>query len=89
MSTPFHGCPICLFVQDSKTRIWHRLLPESSLNISGPDLRELICNRFGNTKCINTTPETSEQGSPGEETSAEVQSYNWIQFLLSTIPPTP
>jgi hypothetical protein len=59
MQTPYIGCPICLFVQNSKTRIWCRALPESSVYISAVDLRELICNRFalGNVGCLNTTNE--------------------------------
>jgi hypothetical protein len=59
MSSSWKACSICLFVQNSKTGIWCRALPESSVYVSSIDLQELICNRLSpNTKeCLNTTNE--------------------------------
>jgi hypothetical protein len=77
MQTPYIGCPICLFVQNSETKIWCRALPESSVYISAVDLRELICNRFalGDKHCINTTSETPE----------EDPDFNRMRFLIETL----
>jgi|GEM_PF-950435 len=47
MNTQFLGCPLCLFVRDSETGIWMRVLPNFIIRVDDEELNLLMCKRFG------------------------------------------